>query len=1152
MSRNKKFGMVIMILIVLTLLSTTVAAGIMDSINNLTGSVTGLFGGYKFVIVNTLILSALLITILALYPGLENREKQRQILQFIAVAAAFLISWQMYPNDYLWHLKNVSEVLHLKIWINVLVIAAFFFILINLPKIGDKIPKEGVAKWAIYIAILVIAFLIAINPLKVTDTTKENYGEIEWKEGYGYIWERENLMKYRFMFLGDSKCYAFDSYGFKEEKYVDKYGNKYYYDTREKLRQKKTFFKDSFADESIKGNLTRVGKFIGSDGNKYIYEDGVVKKDGLFRNKEIAGEKQKQLQNDVENAVLYGKIKGNEISLIDIESKDKTKANELRNIADSLNEKEKGGRYCYTEQSKEAVKQDRYDEMEDYVAYENKKPRIQGFGILRGKHLFIFVFGTILLIWLFNNLLGKENQYINYLISILLAGNAAHSGLGWRAFLIGAEIITWYMLYRGISKGEGASERKWVNAVIAAGLAHLIFKTAFPASHVPLPLVEDWGPLAWGLATVPFLLFGAVIGKRDDKEKKGLSRLWEAERGPLRAITDLLTLGGTGLFKLARKIPWVKKLVIDTFGLGYFTNKGEVLKSFRELFYMFGVHMNWQLRLEVFTAKHTAVKLTKEHVKPYSERLGKDFSANRYVDHMRWYKTGNRITTDKEGKKGYETRENFRKELKQRQREKLISKKRFEKLMESVKDPLYTPKDVVFTTKDLPNPGDTSIEVVKYINTRYFDEHEGTVNRVQKFPVGCLTHYDLVVRAMQAYAGNVSSKKKMTSSIVRAEKLVGDYANENIIPSFDEIEKNIESNRESYDSYYKRYSYTRLLRYHEKAMFDQYLVYGNVGYKHSYWFARPDAEIEYCDYDIKVNSKNNYEIDIKDEKCISGEKVSEDIPKKYVNYPYEYKKDGKEKTDYTKAGYKTREMEKVEEEGEIEEIPIYFMYEVWYQNGWFLDDENFIMNFLRTESGSFDEKKTRLKGKKRYIRRVKDVWLLGNPREIDNTTIVRFGNFYKAMRWLEMEWDNWVEDMRDGRYSPRSRTASDYREAYDEDKDYEFKKPIEPTGVVGPDRPAFDMEALKDPKMYYWGREHYDDENKLKLKEKHPLNPYPALSTRGLSIFLAEHIGRLEHDTKKAQEFLKYFTRDIGEDRIEGEQKKVFGKLSEEQPEEEE
>ncbi len=150
-----------------------------------------------------------------------------------------------------------------------------------------------------------------------------------------------------------------------------------------------------------------------------------------------------------------------------------------------------------------------------------------------------------------------------------------------------------------------------------------------------------------------------------------------------------------------------------------------------------------------------------------------------------------------------------------------------------------------------------------------------------------------------------------------------------------------------------------------------------------------------------------------------------------------------------------------------------------------------------------------------YIRRVKIEDIEDFPGETPE--LATFSYIFPKML---AEWDFFIEDLRLGTFHPFSRSHIDYTKIVNE-RSLNFDN----AGRTKPDRrqnyAAFDLEALKiSGKWVYWGRRNYWD-TLPELK-----NPYPTLSTIGLSRFITEIVRLRAKDNEIADKYLSYWVWD--------------------------
>ncbi len=162
-----------------------------------------------------------------------------------------------------------------------------------------------------------------------------------------------------------------------------------------------------------------------------------------------------------------------------------------------------------------------------------------------------------------------------------------------------------------------------------------------------------------------------------------------------------------------------------------------------------------------------------------------------------------------------------------------------------------------------------------------------------------------------------------------------------------------------------------------------------------------------------------------------------------------------------------------------------------------------------------------------YIRRIKIEDMEDFPQERGS-----YANWVWVYGAMENEWLWFLEDLRNGTYHPHSKTFDNYdyliKEEnllkFDEETMLSFEKSSarHAPGLGG--NPAFDHEALQYPGLWvYWGKRNYWDET-----PPEPRNPYPTLSTYGLSRFLDLIVRTREKNAEIHNRFLKFFTYETG------------------------
>jgi len=306
-------------------------------------------------------------------------------------------------------------------------------------------------------------------------------------------------------------------------------------------------------------------------------------------------------------------------------------------------------------------------------------------------------------------------------------------------------------------------------------------------------------------------------------------------------------------------------------------------------------------------------------------------------------------------------------------------------------------------------------------------------------------------------------RKEITADETR--KLQASVIEENIEPLKREF---IADRDKRFWGAHKRYSHWHRIRSLSNVILDQYRMYGHA-YFHTYRFANVKAEVHAYSYDIVEREKGN--------------PLSRDIVLK-----------GKVGTHSKEAGVLKKRPEN--------QYGIPLLHEIDHK-GVFVEDLNAI----------------RVEGKRlAYVRKI-------TPTKAN---IANHEDSHEIMDWQLKEWDAFLDDLRFGTYHPHSLTFEHYKQCMD-DKDFAFKK-VEKrrvSAMVGPENPAFDLEALKNPIIIYWGRKKYYEENNYTINTSEPVNPFPAISTFGMTKFIAAYIQRKTNPVT-AKQFLNYLVGDSG------------------------
>jgi len=141
---------------------------------------------------------------------------------------------------------------------------------------------------------------------------------------------------------------------------------------------------------------------------------------------------------------------------------------------------------------------------------------------------------------------------------------------------------------------------------------------------------------------------------------------------------------------------------------------------------------------------------------------------------------------------------------------------------------------------------------------------------------------------------------------------------------------------------------------------------------------------------------------------------------------------------------------------------------------------------------------------------------VANIRKVKYEDIMDHPDFRKASEWLATEWDFFVKDVRDGRFHPLSKGVSDYTDIHAEHK-YNYRGVVRSHGPPKRGNAAFDREALLDiGRFIYWGRKRFSDRDEDDVNVD-PVNPFPGITTIGLSTFISDYIDEFAKESGKQQ-----------------------------------
>ena len=725
--------------------------------------------------------------------------------------------------------------------------------------------------------------------------------------------------------------------------------------------------------------------------------------------------------------------------------KDQQILNFVKDKQKILEEQTYSTKYCYSDKSKEVMLAGKsLIEQPEYYAGDGQRYKLEGFGILRGRRLFIFLFGLVMFIWLFTALKISESKIVNYMIATIIAASISHSGISYSYFIWVMEALFGYMLYRSMSGGQEFANKRWIAAVVAIALTEFVFRTAFPERRFPIPWLSGLslgGIVVWALIIIIFIVV-VVAGVGAGAASGGaLKDLWIRSSNLAKRVGFKIPIMRWILAKLRTKEKWPTK-----------GEKMELHPIFKRTAVELQVLRNYILRLEIFFSKRAAVRQIRNVVSNMSDALKGSFSLNRAMVVRSYYKLGGTLEID------------------------------YNKKEEDIKE------------------GKTNAEIVP-LSIEYVDEFTGkrkTFANAPPDPTGFMQTYRYILHLFKTFAEVSKNEKKTIRELdadhinteggdmykdellddlnLLTERMIG-FKTEDDYTKTDEIKKGVGG---SYFSEMKRYSTFSVYRGYRFWLLDQLKMAGV--YNHTYKFAKHDAIVFNVEYTIDNSGPaKNYSI-----KIIPQGKNKPDlapvIDKEISKNEFENakKKSKREVIEYQGRYFKCKTA------GQLVEVDY---------DGCFIDDKNTIISWLYF---GLNENEVRKKVPK--IRCV----LQREVSDLDSFDVLgsEVTGIQSIAEYQAKEWNMFIDDLRWGIYHPFSRTANSYKNA--NLRGDEIYRGIKRKGYPKEGNPAFDREALKDPgQNRFWGRPKWNSED-LNDSLKPPFNPFPAISTVGIGSYLMD------------------------------------------------
>ncbi|MBN1156521.1 hypothetical protein JXA85_02830 [Candidatus Woesearchaeota archaeon] len=1072
MKSGERLLLIVLVLIVVAsfLASAVDVAGgvntVKDKVSNLTS------GKIKFIAVNALIVAVIVYAFqkVALSKGASDKN-QEALYMIIAAAVGIFAGVQYGSTMFFWKIQSVANFLHMKVIINAAVVAAFLLFIKGFVDKKLNIGDDTQAKVGSALIVIVVAVMVAMNPFSGGKTWDDpspkglNKGDL-----YPYIWEKETVVNIRLLLLGDPQCYSFDDFGVKsvgkKEVLSAPNGQTLYFKTNDK-GEKDWMIRES----SIKVPFTgwRIPFFDSLVGDSKVVDGDSISKANEWY--ELGDSLRKSRELSSSDAERYESLQ-----------------TELKNNA-------KAGRYCYTEESKNLLLEKKSLTKDRPKYRPSESNPLKGFGILRGSQLFIFILSTLTLIMLFTSFNVSDKSWLRNSLAVFIAGNIAHDGsVGKSAVIKLFQFALWWMFSESMGKDKSNSKEKWFYRGVAAALVLYLGHIAFPDHCF---YIQGITPTSFG-GIVKFiiiwtLVFGALAGAfaaAATRKKEGMIR---------NAMKDFGAHFSEKLKNFLEKIPLIRRL----FNLRRKWLDDEIHVEVRKLKVELFTMMNWLLRLEVYYTKNYFVQITKEDIeKIYAGGTGsKDLrlkaiketrSTQNIIEDLKRYGEGcNEYYTGSDG---------------------------------SIK---LKPKFIIY--RDFQN----KLKVAKC--------HESNSG------IGGFTSFGSIMWLLNSihkwfqtewpsYGERVDSTHLHTRFTEFLEGEIGSY--------FNQLESPVAA---KLGSRWGRYASIVYIRSQRMILTDQYMMDGER--KRSWIYAADNAPYQVFRIRIKKKPKdlyweygNDYALptgkellservkDFDDKAigrptagCNAEEKDAMEtaLKKNVLGRRILFEEYGEVRPKLAGVGMIKDKALSTEQRGKAEEETIY--YEVT-PRGWVVDDLNAI------RFGEFKKLLGHdLAAGWAYVRKIKKqdiIW----PDE--GASQVRHG---KA-------WDEFLKDAVYGKHHPMSHTVSQYISLHREKvRDFKYKhlpdyfnkrreeyaaEQIKRGEEVflppREDDPAFDREAMKDPgKLRFWNFRNYWEETEEFIRKKPPISPFPGLSVKGLSMYIADLFEQKIYECERRTEEMK-------------------------------
>lgn len=455
-----------------------------------------------------------------------NKSDTQKTVLYLALGALCIFAAYKLEGTAIWQHDLVFKLFYKEVLINAAVMAVTMFLVVTLFLKNYVDMSKSETKAAVVIAIILISLLLSFKPLEgktrgeVDSMMKaranlDNATESQRVDTYLYVWEEPLFMKVRLYLLGDEFCYGSVEFAQLEdlEKTADKYsagGDSWFFQRWTKEAASYAGF-DVVAPSNAERTKTEIS----------LYE---------MLSKAKTPEEKKTITDNPKNKEIFGKD-GADTWL---------EAWKKKNFG---NEEQ----YCYTKYSYMPINQRPDDYRKKYPVI--RRPPLEGWGILRGSHLYVFLLGILVYYMMFRFIGGQKDMgFWIKLVIVWLAADNANSSLSQYWFFQMAYWVLMFSIYQMFR--EGNSSPSFAGG-FAFGLVNTLACTTFARFNVAIWSQPNFFYNFWAGWLIGRMVLEGWEGGADSRILGFTKDQWN------KGLVTVAKAGGWGLLSLLAKIPGI-------------------------------------------------------------------------------------------------------------------------------------------------------------------------------------------------------------------------------------------------------------------------------------------------------------------------------------------------------------------------------------------------------------------------------------------------------------------------------------------------------------------------------------------------------------------------------------------------------------------